>query len=57
MVELHACHDLDSDDRCRDRVDDEAERWPPTRVGDELTAVLPQILDPVGDETRDEQPR
>ena len=56
-MELHACHDLDSDDRCRDRVDDEAERWPPTRVGDELTAVLPQILHPVGDETGDEQPR
>ena len=48
VVELKPA-DLDSDDRCRDHVDNEAERWPPARVGDELTAVLPQILQPVGE--------
>ena len=27
------------------------------RIGDELATVLPQVLDPVGDEPSDEQPR
>jgi hypothetical protein len=57
VVEVHAGHDLDGDDRRRHPVDDEAERRPPTRVGDELTAVLPQVLEPMAGEADDEQPR
>jgi hypothetical protein len=56
MVEVHAGHNFDSDDRRRHPVDDEAERRPPTRVGDELTAVLPQVLQPMAGEADDEQP-
>ena len=38
------------------QVDDEAERGPPPRVRNELTPVLPEILEPVAGEADDEQP-
>ena len=47
IVKVHAGHNFDGDDRRRHPVDDEAERRPPTRVCDELTAVLPQVLQPM----------
>src|SRR5437660_1141684 len=38
-------------------VNDEAERWPPPGVRHELTAVLPEVLEPVAGQAEDEQPR
>jgi hypothetical protein len=50
VVEVNAGEDLDGDDR-RDRpVDDETERWPPACVGDELSAVLPEVFEAVAGE-------
>jgi len=48
IVELkHPRHDLDGNDRGGDPVDDEAERRPLPSVRNELTSVLPEILEPV----------
>ncbi len=48
MVEMNPGDDL-NDDYCRGRpVDREAEWRPRPRIRDELTAVLPQVLDPHG---------
>ncbi len=55
-VEVNARDDLDGDDRCGDPVDDEAERGPPPSVRNELTSVLPEILEPVAHKPYDEQP-
>jgi hypothetical protein len=43
---VHAGGDLDGDDRGHDPVDDHAERRPPACVGDEVAAVLPEVLSP-----------
>src|SRR5262249_54359013 len=40
-----------------DPVDRGAERWPPAGVPDELSAVLPQILQAVPGQSEHEQPR
>jgi hypothetical protein len=57
VVEVNAGDDLDGDDRGDRPIDDETERWPPACVGDELTAVLPEVFEAVASETGDEQPR
>jgi hypothetical protein len=54
---LHAGRDLDDDDRGYDPVDGHAERWPPSGVGDEVAAMLPEILEAVPDKAHDEEPR
>src|SRR5437764_5242076 len=57
VVEMNAGDDLDSDDR-RDRpINRKTERRPPARVGNELSAVLPEVFEAVAGETDDEQPR
>jgi hypothetical protein len=44
---MNARDDLDGDD-CRDHeVDDETKRRPPPRVGNKMSAVLPEVLEPV----------
>src|SRR4029453_465235 len=56
-VEVHAGDNLDGD-YCRDHeVDHEAERRPPLRVGHELSAVLPEVLQAMTGEADDKQPR
>jgi hypothetical protein len=55
-MEMDAGDNLDGDNRSDCPVDDEAERRPPPRVGDEMTPVLPEVLQPVASETDDEQP-
>src|SRR5437867_2772006 len=40
-----------------DPVDRGAERWPPARVPDELSAVLPQVLQAVASQPQHNQPR
>lgn len=57
MVKVDAGGNQDDKDRSGYPVDDEAERRPSTRVCDELTAVLPQVLQPMACEAHDEQPR
>jgi len=57
LAELHAGGDLDGDDRGDDPVDDHAERRPPARAGDEVAAVLPEVLESVAGQAGDEQPR
>src|SRR3954469_1044157 len=56
-VKTSAGDDRHGDRRSRDEVDRQTERRPPARVGDELAAVLPQVLEPVPGEADDEQPR
>src|SRR5438132_3852803 len=57
VVEMNAGDDLDGDDR-RDRpINRKTERRPPACVRNELTAVLPEVLETVAGETDDEQPR
>ena len=54
VVEMNAGDDLDGDDR-RDRpIDHETERGPPACIGDELSAVLPEVFEAVAGETGDE---
>jgi hypothetical protein len=54
VVEMHAGDDLDGDDR-RDRpVNHKTEGRPPACVGNELTSVLPEVLETVAGETGDE---
>src|SRR4051794_617871 len=55
--EVEAGDDRDGDDRGGDEVDGGAERWPPSSVGDEAGAVLPQVLAAVAGEPGHEQPR
>jgi hypothetical protein len=56
-VKVDASDDLDGDD-CRDHpVDHKTERRPPPCVGDELTAVLPEVLEPVAGKADDKEPR
>ena len=57
VVKVGADDDLDGDDRGDREVDHEAERRPPPRVGDELTAVLPRVLQPVAGKAEHQQPR
>ena len=57
LAEVHACCDLANDDGGHDPVDDHAERRPPSRVGDEVGSVLPEVLDSVAGEAGHEQPR
>ena len=47
IVELNTRHDLDGNDRGGDPVDDEAKRRPPPGVRNEMTSVLPEILEPM----------
>src|SRR5437588_1214695 len=58
VVEMNAGDELDGDDR-RDRpINRKTERRPPpARVGNELTAVLPEAVEAVDGENDDEQPR
>jgi hypothetical protein len=49
--------DLAGDDRRDRNVDHEAKRRPPPRVGDEVGAMLPEVLQPVSGKAGDEQPR
>jgi hypothetical protein len=56
-VEVNARDYLDDDDRRGHPVDDKAEGRPPAGLRNELAAVLPQILEAVGSEAYDEQPR
>jgi len=57
VVKVNAGADLDGDD-CRDRpVDHKTERRPPPCVGNKLTAVLPEVLEPVAGKADDKQPR
>jgi hypothetical protein len=53
-VELNTRHDLDGDDRGGDPVDHEAERRPPPSICNEVTSVLPEILEPVTRNAEDE---
>jgi hypothetical protein len=57
VVELNTGNEGDCDDRRDCPIDNEAERRPPASVGDELVAVLPQILEPVARKPSDQQPR
>jgi hypothetical protein len=56
VVEVNAGDDLYSNDRRGREVDHKTERRPPARVGNELSAMLPEVLDAVTSETNDEQP-
>jgi hypothetical protein len=55
-VELNTRHDLDGNDSGGAPVDYEAERWPPTGIRNEVTPVLPEILEPVARKADNEQP-
>ena len=50
LAEVDTSDYLDGDHGGSDPVDHEAERWPPASVCDELAAVLPEVLEPVGGE-------
>ena len=53
LVEVNAGDDLDGNDR-RDRaIDHETEWWPPACVGDELSAVLPEVFEAVAGKADD----
>jgi hypothetical protein len=54
---VDACGDLSDDDGGDDPIDGHAEWWPPSRVGDEVAAVLPEVLESVADQAGHEQPR
>ncbi len=56
-MEGDSSDDRHGDDRGGDEVDGHAERGPPPCVGNEVAAVLPQVLQPVADEADDDQPR
>ena len=55
-MELDPCHDLDGNDRGRNPIDDKAERGPPPSIRNEMTSVLPEILEPVAHKADNEQP-
>jgi hypothetical protein len=57
VVELNTGEEGDCDDRRDGPIDNEAKRRPPASLGDELVAVLPQVLEPVAGKPSDEQPR
>jgi hypothetical protein len=44
---MNARDDLDRDYRRDHKVDDETKRRPPPRVGNKMSAVLPEVLEPV----------
>lgn len=48
---------LHGDDGGGDPVDGRAERGPPACVGNIVTAVLPEVLQPVAGQAEDEEPR
>ncbi len=56
LAEVHAGGDLADDDGGDDPVNDHAEGRPPSRVGDEVAAVLPEVLEPVAGQPRHEEP-
>jgi hypothetical protein len=56
LTEIHARSDLHNDDRRDDKVHRHAKRGPPARVGDEVSVVLPEILEPMADESDYEEP-
>ena len=56
-MKLNLAEEGGGDDRRHCPIDNKAKRRPPASVGDELVAVLPQILEPVTGEPSDEQPR
>ena len=47
LGQLDACDYRDGQDGGGDPVDDGAERWPPSGVGDELGVMLPKVLQAV----------
>jgi hypothetical protein len=55
-VEVCAGDDRDGDDCRGNPVNDQAEGRPPSGVGYELAAVLPEVIEPVAKETGDDQP-
>jgi hypothetical protein len=57
VVKVNLGEDLDGDDRRDHEVDHTTERRPPLRVGHELSAVLPEVLQAVAGEADDKQPR
>src|SRR6185369_5113093 len=57
VVKVNAGDDLDGDYRRDYEVDHEAERRPPLRIGHEVSAVLPEILQAMTGEADDKQPR
>src|SRR5215475_8613007 len=56
-MEGNSHHYCGGEDPGGDPVDRGAERWPPARVPDELSAVLPQILQAVPGQPEHEKPR
>src|SRR5690242_14929225 len=56
-MEPDADDDQHDHGRGDDPVHDEAERRPPSSVGDVVAAVLPEILEPVAEEADHQQPR
>ena len=56
LAEMYARSDLHDDDRRDDKVHRHAKRGPPAGVGDEVSAVLPEILQPMADESDYEEP-
>jgi hypothetical protein len=49
LPKVQASNDLDHDDRGEYPIDDHAEGWPPSRIGDEVGAVLPEVFETVTD--------
>jgi hypothetical protein len=56
-LEVHSRDDPNPDSQSHDPVHGGAEGRPPPGAGHKLVALLPSILDPVGRETRHEEPR
>jgi hypothetical protein len=50
VVEVDADGDQHDEDGGGDPVDDQAERRPPSSVGNKLAAVLPEVLEPMAGE-------
>ena len=55
-MKVKARDNLEGDDRRDHEVDHEAERRPPPRVGDEVGAVLPKVLQAMAGETNPKEP-
>jgi hypothetical protein len=53
VVEVNPGDDLDDDDRRDHEVDHQAERRPPLRIGHEVSAVLPEVLQAMTGEADD----
>src|SRR5205814_9821799 len=56
VVEVDARRDLDEEDGGDEPVDGSAEGWPPARIGDELVALLPEVLESVAGKADHQDP-